>query len=188
MEPGTDNDPRPSRLMRALVSAALVMPFVLVGLAWAWGTRLPAERRLHFETAVAAPPATILTLLRVPERQPSWWPRVERIEPLESATGVRQVFTDGRSAHLTISPPRGEAPAGTVEWSIADPAGPYRGTWRFAVIADASGSRVVLDEEASLGNPFARLLVVWRGGGGGLAEDCLGALAAWAGAQPGGGG
>ncbi len=170
-----NSSPAASRWTRSLVSVALVLPFVLVATAWGFGNRLPAERRLHHEAVVTASPAEIVALLRDFDRQPSWWPRVERIEPLEGRDGVRQIFTDGRSAHLaTVANADHE-----VLWTISDPAGPYRGTWRFAIRQETQGSRVELVEESRLGNAFARLLVAWRGGGGGMAEDCLNALTAW---------
>lgn len=180
--------PPASRSMRGLVTLALVMPFVLVALAWLWGSRLPAERQAHHSTEVEASPGAVAALLGDASLQPTWWPRIERIEPLELADGVdrvRQVFVDGRSAHLRITDPGLDSGLDAADvtdeivWTIADPAGPYRGTWRFRILANAGGSQIVLEEKARLGNPFARLLVVWRGGGGGMAEDCLAALTNW---------
>lgn len=186
-----DRTPPASRWTRALVTLALVMPFVVVASAWLWGSRLPAERQERHSAAVEASPAEVAALLGDAARQPAWWPRVEKIEPIENTDRVRQIFVDGRSAHLGIASgadagtarsgigPAKQGQSERVVWTIADPAGPYRGTWQFEIVADANGSRVVLEEDARLGNAFARLLIVWRGGGGGMAEDCLRALADW---------
>ena len=151
------------------------------------------------------PPAAIRGLLVAPQRQAAWWHQIEKVEAIEERPGTfRQIFPEGRSAHLTVAAngPSGwtsEVPL-EVAWQIVDPAGPYRGTWRFTIGeteasldtggAMSSGSepvhdngssrtRVTLVEEARLGNPFARLLVAWAGGGGDLVDDCLHDLAAW---------
>lgn|GEM_PF-5726485 len=175
--------------------AVLVSPFLLLATAYAVGTRQPAERHLRREIVVAASPARVQILLESPDLQPSWWRRIVRIEPLEGlepgggvtdpvpvpSAPVRQIFRSGRSAHLRVeqaAPGAGQPMA--VSWRLRDPAGPYRGVWRFEISPAPGGSRVVLREDARLGNPFARLLVALGGGGGALADDCLRDLAAWA--------
>jgi hypothetical protein len=186
MAPDPSAGPAPSHRARLGMTAVLLIPFLLMGAAFVAGTQQPATRQVVRSVEVEASPGAVRALLESPRRQPDWWRRIERIEGLEPADGtVRQVFPDGRTAHLTVT---SSAPSEVV-WRIADPAGPYRGVWRFELAVPVpavpkpesalSGTRVTLTEEARLGNPFARLLVAWAGGGGTQVDDCLNDLAAW---------
>ncbi len=187
------------------MTAVLLIPFLLMGVAFVIGTQQPATRQVSRTIEVRATPVAIRDLLVSPQRQADWWDQIELVEPLEERPGTfRQIFPEGRSAHVTVAA-SGPSEASSVVplevvWQIADPAGPYRGTWRFTIGApEASpesvaaagsgaesgsesgppGTHVTLVEEARLGNPFARLLVAWAGGGGDLVDDCLHDLAAW---------
>lgn len=189
--PGSDRlaDQAPSHRARLGMTAVLLIPFLLMGVAFVLGTQQPATRQVTRSVEVQASPVSVRALLAAPARQAAWWHQLERVEPLEPAAGTfRQIFPEGRTAHVTVT---ADGPS-EVTWRIADPAGPYRGVWRFEIggpKADTgtdpgrdpspSGTRVTLVEEARLGNPFARLLVAWAGGGGDLVDDCLDDLVAW---------
>lgn len=177
-----DTDTPPSRAARIGLTVAFAAPFLLVAVAFLVGSRSPAARTVERSVEVEADVRQVFALLASPREQPTWWRRVERIEPLGTDEMVRQVFHNGRTAHIIVEP--GEVAPDLrllrLVWRIRDPAGPYRGTWRFDLEPTDRGVRVTLREEARLGNPFARFLVAIAGGGGFLVDDCLDDLAAWA--------
>ncbi len=137
----------------------LLLPFILMSGVVAFGTMLPAEQVFARAVTVPLPPEQVFETLANIEQLPTWSTRVLAVIPLPARDGRplwRQVFAGRRSARLEVAE---SVSPHVLRFEIADDAGPFRGTWHFALAPTGGGTRVVLTERGAGGNAVSRFLV-----------------------------
>jgi len=148
---------------------------VLVGVVAAIGAALP---RGHVATRTASfrqPPEAIFGAITDFAHAAAWRGDLERVEVLESATGLPRFREHGAHGAITMEVTELTAPRRLVV-RIADPGLPFGGRWVYQVEPAAEGSRLSITEEGEVYNPIFRFVSRFVLGHHKSLEDYLRAL------------
>jgi uncharacterized protein YndB with AHSA1/START domain len=137
-----------------IASLALVVLGLLAGLA---GLLLPVTRTASATREIAAPPEGVWRLITDVAAQPGWRPELAAVEVLDATPGRERWIERPRGGPaIRFQTERQVAPT---EWTIVF-SGPAEGRWtgRLEPLPDNRGTRLSVEEIASVRNPWMRLL------------------------------
>jgi len=155
--------------MRVLVIGGAIVVTAL-GLVLTVGLLLPETRTGYAERILSAAPDRIVSVISDVAAQPEWRSNVQAIEAVgdvwveltRSGDRIRFAWTERTATTLAL---RFESDRGVV------------GTWRAHLIPEPAGTRLVVEERASIRNPVGRLIAFLMFDPNAFSERYLDALA-----------
>jgi hypothetical protein len=134
------------RSLLLILAALTLLVAVVVLIGWL----LSATREGRAETVIAAPPDRILAVIADVEAQPDWR---EVGTVTRTAEGWEEVTSRGERIAFVAE----EMTEARIRLRFSSDAG-YTGEWQADLEPVASGTRIAVDEQATVPSPFGRIL------------------------------
>lgn len=141
--------------MKWLIRVVAVV-VVIVGMAYALGSRLPETHTATGSRILAASPEQIWGVITDIGRFPEWRPGVDEVEIVSSRGGHTVWRERGSDGDMTFEVVEA-TPYFKLVTKIADEDLPYGGTWTYQIVQSPQGTRITITEEGEIGSPFFRL-------------------------------
>jgi uncharacterized protein YndB with AHSA1/START domain len=144
--------------MKILFRFILIL-IVLAVAAYLYARSIPAHQTHTRTTTLKQPPEAIFALLTDLPNFPTWnrsMVKIEMLPPVDGKEATRQTFKG--NMQMTIITSESTPPKHLVR-SMGDIGGTFEGSWTYDIAPTADGSEIVLTEQATMNNPFFRLMV-----------------------------
>jgi uncharacterized protein YndB with AHSA1/START domain len=144
--------------MKTLFRLILIL-IVLAGAAYLYALSIPAHQTHTRTTTLKQTPDAVFALLTDLPSFPKWnrnMVKLEMLPPVDGKEATRQTFKGNMK--MTIITSESTPPKRLVR-SMGDIGGPFEGSWTYEISPTADGSQIVLTEQATMNNPFFRLMV-----------------------------
>ena len=148
---------------------------VLVGVIAAIGAMLPRGHVATRSASYRQTPEAVFRTISDFAGAAAWRRDLERVELLESATGLPRFREHGRHGAITMEVLASE-PARRLVVRIADASLPFGGRWIYELEPSAEGTRLTITEEGEVYNPIFRFMARYVFGHTATLEEYLRAL------------
>jgi len=142
---------------RRLVLVLLLLPPVLLGMAFLIGHSLPVEHVVVSQATYDAPRDSVWAVVQDLGGVAAWRPDVKEVRRLPDRNGHPVWLEVGLTGEVPFEVTRLDS-SGVMTVEVADPDLPFGGTWEYSVEAEGSGSRVRIRESGSIRPALFRFL------------------------------
>jgi uncharacterized membrane protein len=119
------------------------------------GYLLPQEHRAMGSATIASPPGRVFEVISDVARYPEWRDDVSAVEILAREPLRWRERSGGDALTFEVVESR---PPERIRVRIADPDLPFAGTWTYALVPDAGGTRITIVEDGEVYNPVFRFI------------------------------
>ena len=143
--------------MKILFRAILIL-VVLAGAVYLYARSIPAHQTHTRTTTLKQTPDAVFALLTDLPNFPKWnrnMVKIEMLPPIDGKEATRQTFKG--NMEMTIITTESLPPKHLVR-SMGDIGGPFEGSWIYDISPTSNGSEIILTEQATMKNPFFRLM------------------------------